>query len=124
MVDMQVVQRWKQGAHEEWESAELLYRNEHLTQALFHCHLAVEKILKAQYMLENDKEPPYAHNLVVLARKLRRMWTEDEEHDLGRLSQFCEQSRYGDELWLESTATAESVQFWLERSKYFISLFT
>lgn len=123
MVDQDVVRRWKESARAEWESARVLQEHGHHAQTLFHCHLSVEKILKAIYIEENDTEPPYSHNLVVLARKLLRTWTAEEELDLGKLSQYCEQSRYGDELWARDAATAQSSAYWLDRSKYFLSLF-
>jgi HEPN domain-containing protein len=123
MTGKELIQHWKRSAKEEYDAAEILHRGKRFTQALFHCHLAVEKMLKAQYMLEHDEDPPYSHNLVVVARKLKRKWTEQEEQELGELSHYCEQSRYGDELWIESIATEETAKRWLDRCKYFLSLF-
>ena len=47
MTQEQAASFWQKGAQEELRSAQILLEHQSYAAALFHCHLAVEKALKA-----------------------------------------------------------------------------
>lgn len=117
------VQHRQKGAQYGLEQARVLSENEKYQGALFHCHLAVEKMLKAQHIKEHDAIPPYTHDLIALAGMLQREWSEEEKEDLRFLSRFVIDARYADPPWAEEYATAENATHWITRAQYFLSLF-
>lgn len=58
-----------QSAAEDWATAVYLYKGNRYGMCLFCCHLALEKQLKALFVLKVRDVPPYSHNLISLAEK-------------------------------------------------------
>ena len=55
---------WKNSSFSDWEAAESLLSARYVVQALFFFHLSVEKLLKANWILDNEETfPPITHNL-------------------------------------------------------------
>ena len=55
---------WKNSSVSDWEAAESLLSARYVVQALFFFHLSVEKLLKANWILDNEETfPPITHNL-------------------------------------------------------------
>ncbi|MDO8469228.1 MAG: HEPN domain-containing protein [Candidatus Peribacter sp.] len=120
MTEADVIAHWRKGAREEIQSAKLLHEGGKQTAALFHCHLAVEKALKALYMEQQRKEAPFTHDLTQLAIQIQRPWTEDEKRMLADLTGFAVAARYDDLLWAENEATAANVLSWIHRVDMFL----
>jgi HEPN domain-containing protein len=58
------IQYWTQSAGEDWLAAHSLLRDKHLVQAMFFIHLNLEKLFKANWILDNGESfPPMTHNL-------------------------------------------------------------
>lgn len=121
MTEADIIEHWRKGAREEMQSARLLHEGGRQTAALFHCHLAVEKALKALYMEQYRREAPFTHDLTKLAIQIQRPWTEDEKQMLADLTGFSVAARYDDLLWAENEATTANVLSWIQRIDTFLS---
>ena len=71
MEEAKVIQYWVTISRNDFETAELLFRNKKYHHALFFCHLSVEKMLKAVVVKNSKTAPPLIHDLVRLAEKAR-----------------------------------------------------
>ncbi|MBI1813076.1 HEPN domain-containing protein [Candidatus Peregrinibacteria bacterium] len=118
----EVIAHWRKGARQALELAGAAHERCIYSLALFHCNLAVEKALKAAFIKDNDQEPPYTHNLVAVAQKLKRPWTKAQLNELAELSKYAVAARYDDPLWMEQEATAAKSQFWMEKARIYFSL--
>jgi HEPN domain-containing protein len=121
MTQQDAAQQWLAEARDELEAARILRERGKYRQALFLCHLAVEKALKGAHIAEKDDVPPKTHDLIDLAQRLKREWTENEKEDLRFLSRFVIDARYADPPWTEEYATEEHATHWVERCEYFLS---
>ena len=113
MTQKESIRHWKQGAQDAIEAAELLQRNGKHALALFNCHLAAEKILKAQYIAEKDAAPPKTHNLLSIALELSRPWPEDEKEQLRELTTFAFKARYEDVEWDGRDEALQNADWWI-----------
>lgn len=119
----EVVKHWKQGAQDALEAADALHKLGKYALALFDCHLAVEKALKAAYIARHDKEPPPTHNLVLLAEELDRTWTKEEREALSDLTDYAVAARYDDPQWAREKATENNSFYWLQKTKHLLATF-
>lgn len=117
----ETVALWRIEARETLRVAKLAHNDKVYWLSLFHCHLAVEKALKAQYLEENGTEPPRMHELLSLAKKLQRRWTEGDITLFDVLEEFAVEARYHDQEWREKQATREHSEYWLEKTRSVIS---
>lgn len=118
-----VIQHWRKGATDALGAAKLLAGNKKYELALFHCHLAVEKALKAAVMERTRKPHPKVHNLSRLALILRENWSDQERMLFVTLSDFAVAARYDDPAWARRYATARKTRQWIKRTAAFLSLF-
>lgn len=118
----EVMAHWRRGARESLALARVARERGSHALALFHCHLAVEKALKAAFICDNDREPPYTHNLTVIARKLKRSWAKVQIDDLAELSKYAVAARYDDPLWMQREATDAKAKFWIKKARECLSL--
>ena len=115
MTDGDVIAHWRQRATDELQSAGLLFDGGKYPGALFHCHLAVEKALKALFMEERRTEPPLTHDLLQIALQLARPWSDEEKRLLADLTGYAVAARYDDPSWADREATADNVRRWIAR---------
>ena len=64
-------QSWLRYGEADLQAAQTLYRAGHYMAAAFHCHQAVEKGLKAVWVVAKGEEPPRIHNLRLLVLGLQ-----------------------------------------------------
>ena len=57
-----IVEKWLFHVHEDISSAECLFQGGHWLYVGFLCHQALEKVLKAYYVVTHDDDPPYTHS--------------------------------------------------------------
>ncbi len=62
--------------------------------ALFFCHLAIEKMLKALFVKVNRGSPPPTHNLPRLAKESKLTLSEEDLQFLNELLRFNIEARY------------------------------
>ena len=121
MTQHDAISHWRKGSLDALQWAEKMARDGASALALFHCHLAVEKALKALHM-ESKKEPaPHTHSLTHLASLLDIEWSEEELSKLQELTPFASQARYDDIGWVESNASPEFVEKCMKNAEYFLS---
>lgn len=92
----EVVTYWRESAERDFEVARGLVTLGHYAYALFFCHLALEKMLKAAYVARHKKHAPLTHNLVSLAQDSGRDVTPDTTKELAVINEFNMQTRYPD----------------------------
>jgi HEPN domain-containing protein len=88
---------WRDEAEEALRVAYHLFEKKDYSYSLFFGHLAVEKILKAVYVVVKEEHPPYIHNLIRLAEAVDIHMTEKQRDDLIRITSFNLEARYPDE---------------------------
>ncbi len=121
MTETEVIAHWRKGAWDEWKSAQLLCDGGQYAAALFHCHLAVEKALKARFMARHRREAPLTHDLLQIALQLDRAWTQPERQLLADLTGYAIAARYDDPLWAASEATAANAAGWIRKVETLLS---
>jgi HEPN domain-containing protein len=83
-------------AEEALEVADHLVAKTDYSYALFFGHLAVEKALKAQYVLRREQHAPPLHNLLRLARAAELEVDEPTADKLTTVTAFNLEARYPD----------------------------
>lgn len=89
-----VVQYWRENAERDFEVAKGLVKLGHYAYALFFCHLALEKTLKAVYVTRHQKHAPFTHDLAALLRESGLAFTQEALKELATITQFNIQTRY------------------------------
>ncbi len=115
MTTTEIIAHWRKGATDALEAASLLAKDGKYELALFDCHLAVEKALKAAIMETTGKPHPKIHDLSVLAVLVKEEWTTEEKQLFDALSDFAIAARYDDPAWAQREATAANTEHWLRR---------
>lgn len=118
-----IAEQWKDGAKKALLAASHLIESHDYEFALFTCHLAIEKSIKARIVSTQNIAPPKSHQLLYLAEKTTISLTEEEKMELREISSFSELARYGDESWIYTETQTHIVQKWFERTQFFVSLF-
>ena len=121
MTESDIIAHWRKGARDSLEVAELAHDAGKFSLALFHCHLAAEKALKAAFIEKNDDEPPYTHDLTKLALLIRQDWSGEHKNLLGELTDYAIAARYDDPGWAERQAIQLISKLWIQRTRDFLS---
>ena len=96
MTAKDVVQFWLESSNQEWETAQILFKNKKYHHALFFCHLSLEKILKGLIVKVTRQAPPLIHDLIRLAESAEIALTERHKDELAEITSFNIQTRYDD----------------------------
>ena len=124
MTQNDAVTHWQKRAASELKAARILFETKESDmygEVLFHCHLALELALKAQYIVEKDTAAPFTHDLNELADTLEGDRDQDERGAFEEITNFAILSRYGDEKWFASKATKLNAKKWLEKTEQILS---
>jgi HEPN domain-containing protein len=116
VTEADVIAHWQRRARESLALARKAHGEGYYAHALFHCHLAVEKALKASIMAELQSDPPPTHDLLQLALRLNPAWTDEQKRTLAQLTQYAIAARYDDPPWAEREATERNSATWIDRS--------
>ena len=92
----EVIKYWLTGSKEDFDSAEILYKNKKYHHALFFCHLSIEKMLKAIIVKSTKTAPPLTHDLVRLAERAGVPLNELRKNELAEITTFNIEARYDD----------------------------
>lgn len=92
----QIVDFWVTEADEALEVADHLVARADYSYALFFGHLAVEKMLKAQFVFNQEQHAPPLHNLLRLARSAGLDPDEEAAEKLTTVTAFNLEARYPD----------------------------
>ncbi len=122
MTKEDTIAHWRRGSRASLKLAELAHQAGEYALALFHCHLAVEKSLKAVYILQKEDNPPPTHDLLALASRLDFQWNDEQEAALASLTEYAVTARYDDIEWAEAEATKKNSAFWIGQVQTMLSL--
>ncbi|OAT84848.1 HEPN domain-containing protein [Desulfotomaculum copahuensis] len=89
---------WLDQSEYDLDTAKSLYRTRRYIYAIFMCHLAIEKALKALVVEQTDKAPPKTHNLINLIKLGNAVLTDEQTKFVSRLSLAGVVTRYPGEL--------------------------
>lgn len=116
MTAQEASQQWAEGANDALDSAQALYRAKKYHHALFFCHLALEKALKARYIRDNSELPPYTHDLTFLVLKTTLTLSSEQLDEIAEANTFNISARYKEtKLDLARRATAQYTEEWLNK---------
>lgn len=73
------IEYWLDTAKYDLDTAKVMLESKRYLHLGFMCHLVIEKSIKAYYWYFNKSEPPYTHNLFLLAEKSGLLNLIDEE---------------------------------------------
>lgn len=91
------VEYWLAQSDNDLPVAESMLEKGHYTWSLFIGHLVLEKILKAIYVREHQKNAPRIHDLVKLAKSTSMKLSDEQLVFLSEVSDFNMEGRYPDE---------------------------
>ena len=116
------IEYWKEGAISDLEAASILLNNNKFLNALFFCHLAIEKALKAHYVKIYSIVPPRTHNLGFLLDKTGITVSQEQDEFIGIIMEYQLEGRYpqyypqipSKELVLHYLSQTEKIVQWLK----------
>ena len=114
----QTVAYWAKTAEHDYETMKVLFRAKRYSDSLFFGHIVLEKILKGLYVKHNQKDAPYIHNLVTLAKQTALNLSQDDLEFLEEVNRFNIRARYPDvKLEFYKKSTPELTTIYLKRIK-------
>lgn len=87
---------WLEQAKEHYADAQYLYDGSRYSMAVYCCHQALEKILKAAIIEFSGKVPPKSHNLDALARETTLSMPDEWYEELAEITRHFWRVRYPD----------------------------
>ena len=88
------IEYWLDIADYDIKTAEAMLKSKRYLYVVFMCQQAIEKIIKAIFIQENDKEPPRTHNLIYLSDLLNINLSDIQINLLEDLSSYYIAGRY------------------------------
>lgn len=122
MTGQEVIAHWRKGARSALKMARLALDAEEYEPALFHCHLAIEKALKAVYMEQHGEDHPYTHDLRHLATLIRHSLHAEDMEVLQEMAEFVTDARYSDPYWAAEEATKKNAGKWIRKTEHILSM--
>lgn len=108
------IQGWRKSARHDREVAKSLFERGYYDWSLFIFHLALEKLLKA-LVVQNEQTPPPIHKLERLAKLANLKLSDDQRDWLTEITGFNIEARYDDDkLSFHRKATRQFTQVWQE----------
>lgn len=89
-------QYWLNIADYDLETAEAMYKTGRWLYVAFMCHQVIEKTLKAYWCKTQPEDPPYTHNLILLATQsgLADMMSDEQNLFIARIMPMNIAARY------------------------------
>ena len=90
------IKYWINIAEYDLETAQVMLDGRRFLYVGFMCHQVVEKMLKAYFVFINNENPPYIHNLSLLAEKsgILEIMTEEQKDFMDLLEPLNIEARY------------------------------
>lgn len=89
---------WLKQADYDYDTAELMQQSGRNFYAVFMCHMAIEKGIKALLLLKTGEVPPKTHNLLLLLSKTGIRPSEPIAESIVKLNEANVATRYPEEL--------------------------
>lgn len=118
------VKHLKEESQEAFDTAYDLYKSKRYHFALFFCHLAVEKLIKAYFLSKKKKFAAPVHDLIYLVKKTGVKIDKETLAKLVEINNFNIRARYEDykrEFYKRSTL--EYAKEWLKTTTNLLDLF-
>lgn len=97
MTLQQHIHYWKNASNSDWEAAHSLLESGYILQALFFFHLSIEKLLKANWILDNEESfPPMTHQLEMIYSQTEMELNGDQLDLLKLVNSWNIEGRYQD----------------------------
>lgn len=96
MTKEEYIKYWLETAEEDWQVANHLFEKGHYSWCLFIAHLVIEKLLKALYVQNIDRDVPYIHDLTKIAKKANIEVDDEKKVILDTITTFNIAARYDD----------------------------
>lgn len=87
---------WIVQSKDDWEVVQSLFEKKHYPHALFFCHLALEKFIKAIIVRRTKHHSPYSHDLLLLAQEAGLDADARKRRQLAEINTFNIRARYDD----------------------------
>ena len=111
MDTQKVVDYWQAGAKDALDTADKLIQVKKYHHALFFCHLAIEKALKALIVKTTGQSPLPIHDLTKLALTTNLKLTPEQTGQLNEITTFNVEARYDEyKLKFYKKATSQFAQ--------------
>ncbi len=94
MTQIELIQHWRKGAKDSLAAAQFSFEQQAVGLCIFHCHLSMEKALKALYMEQQHIAAPLIHDLDALALLVNVTLTGNQRMFLHELSPQGVKGRY------------------------------
>lgn len=94
MTAKDLINYWKIGADDAWNTAEILFKNKKYNHCLFFCHLALEKLLKGLVFEKTDEHAPPIHDLQKLAQCVGLELSTIKRNELDEITTWNVKARY------------------------------
>lgn len=109
------IEYWVNSAQDDMETAGILIEKEKFLQGLFFCHLVIEKMLKACYVMVTKDFAPRTHNLIYLSEIANLEFTNQQSVFMGVLMKYQLKGRYPD--YTPNIPDIETIKNYLELTK-------
>lgn len=94
MTAQDIIRYWQDTSAEDFATAEALFASKHYANALFFCHLSIEKLIKGLIYVKTDQPPLPIHNLNKLLSFTQVPVPKDIEEYLHEISRWNIEARY------------------------------
>lgn len=117
----EAVAYWFLGADDALDTAEKLMKANKYHHALFFCHLALEKALKAKVISSSKQVPPPIHDLLRLAEKAKIELSQEQEREFDEINSFNLRARYDEyKFKFRKKANRKYAEKWYQISKNYL----
>ena len=111
-----IVQHWVETSDDDFNTMYTLFRSKSYHWALFMGHIAIEKLLKAYFVKQNEHHAPYTHNLYRLAEFGGLSISEEHADWLFKITTFNLNARYDDyKREFYDICTLDFTKEWIEK---------
>ena len=90
-----ITKKWLEFAQQDLKDAEILFENKRYSGCIYHCHQAVEKLLKAT-LTEKGERIPKTHDLLDLLKQSQIKYTKEILEFVQELNPYYNPIRYPD----------------------------
>ncbi|KKP92594.1 MAG: hypothetical protein UR98_C0022G0002 [Parcubacteria group bacterium GW2011_GWA1_36_12] len=111
-----ITQKWIEFAKKDIRDAEILFKGRSYEGSIWHCHQALEKILKA-IIVEKDKRIPKIHDLPRLSKECEITFSKTILEFLEEINPYYNQVRYPDTALEDIKSSKNTTQKYIKTTK-------
>lgn len=116
----QLMSHWIEASDRDYTAMLHLFEKKDYHWSLFIGHQVIEKLIKAFYIKHINLQPPFIHNLLLLAEKSKLELNETQKDILDTVSTFNIRARYDDyKSEFYKTCSKDFTKIWIDKIKVF-----